>query len=84
MPTFKQPAHTGFVTVLYQCVSNIEGFEASEMMRTILLNTRALVPCASHKQWLEMLEEIYNYRKHEAKRIPFKFKTVEATQNPAE
>lgn len=71
MPTFKQPTHTGFVTVLYQCVSSVEGFDPKEMMRTILANPRALVPCASHRQWLQMLSDIYNYRKNEGNRLRF-------------
>jgi hypothetical protein len=71
VPTFKQPNHTGFVAAVYHCVTTIEGFDTKEFMRKILLNPRALVPCASHKQFLQMFEEIYNYRTAEVNRVRF-------------
>lgn len=71
VPTFKQPNHTGFVAALFYCVVNVEGFDAKEFMRKILLNPRSLVPCASHKQFLAMFEEIYNYRTVEVNRLRF-------------
>jgi hypothetical protein len=57
---------------MYHCVAHVEGFEAKEMLRTIQLQPLALVPCTGHKQWLQMLSNIYNYRKHEQQRITFK------------
>ncbi|TVT39614.1 hypothetical protein FNT36_18405 [Hymenobacter setariae] len=71
VPTFKQPNHSGFVAAVYHCVINVEGFDGKEFMRKILLNPRILVPCASHKQFLQMFEEIYNYRTAEANRVRF-------------
>jgi len=71
VPTFKQPNHTGFVAAVYHCVANVEGFDTKEFMRKILANPRALVPCASHKQFLAMFEEIYNYRTSEVNRVRF-------------
>ena len=68
---FKHSAHTGFVAALYYCVANVEGFDPKELMRKILGNPRALVPCASHKQWLEMLSDIYNYRTNGENRVRF-------------
>jgi hypothetical protein len=68
---FKFSAHTGFVGALYHCVTRVEGFDANEMMRTILAQPLSLVPCASHKQWLEMLSRIYNHFKREENRIRF-------------
>jgi hypothetical protein len=71
VPTFKQPNHSGFVAALHHCVTSIAGFDPKEFMRKILGNPRALVPCASHKQFLQMFEEIYNYRTAEANRVRF-------------
>ena len=68
---FKQPTHTGFVGALYHCVLKVKDFDPAEMMRTILAQPLSLLPCASHKQWLEMLGRIYNYRKNEDNRIRF-------------
>ncbi len=68
---FKFSAHTGFVGALYHCVTRVEGFDAKELMRTILAQPLSLVPCASHKQWLQMLGAIYNYRKVDANRVRF-------------
>jgi len=71
VPSFRQSAHTGFVGALYHCVTKVEGFDAKEMMRTILAQPLSLLPCASHKQWLEMLGRLYNYRKDERNRLRF-------------
>ncbi|MGI4871474.1 MAG: CHC2 zinc finger domain-containing protein [Janthinobacterium lividum] len=71
VPTFKAPAHTGFVTVLYHCLASVEGFDAKEMLRKILAQPRSLVTCASHKQWLQMLGEIYNHGTRAENRIRF-------------
>jgi len=71
VPTFKQAFHTGFVGALYHCATRVEGFDAKELMRTILAQPLSLLPCASHKQWLQMLGSIYNYRKNEGNRIRF-------------
>lgn len=71
VPSFKQAFHTGFVGALYHCATKVEGFDAKEMIRTILAQPLSLVPCASHKQWLQMLGTIYNWRKAEANRLRF-------------
>lgn len=71
VPTFKQPSHSGFVAAVFYCIGNIEGFDPKEFMRTILLQPRALVPCASHKQFMETFDFIYNYRKTEARSLRF-------------
>lgn len=59
---FKQAMHTGFVAAVYHCVANVEGFDAKVFLEKILKQPRTLVPCASHKQYLAMFEEIYNYQ----------------------
>lgn len=71
VPTFKQSFHTGFVGALYHCATKITGFDARELLRTILAQPLSMVPCASHKQWLEMLGRLYNYRKDEKNRLRF-------------
>jgi hypothetical protein len=71
VPTFKQPNHSGFVAAVHHCVTSINGFDAKEFMRSILLQPRALVPCAGLKQFLQMFQDIYNYRKAEANRLRF-------------
>lgn len=71
VPTFKQPTHTGFVAALYYCVAEVQGFDAKELMRKIRQQPRSLVPCAGHKQWLKMLEDLYNYRNTADNRIRF-------------
>lgn len=71
VPTFKQPNHSGFVAALYHCVTTVEGFNAKEFMHKLLANPRALVPCASLKQWLAMFQEIYNYRTNQENRVRF-------------
>jgi hypothetical protein len=65
VPTFKQPNHSGFVAAVHYCVTSLEGFDAKEFMRSILLQPRALVPCASYKQFLQMFQEVYNCCKAE-------------------
>lgn len=69
VPSFKQPTNTKFVAALHHCVTETEGFDPKEFVRTILLQPRTLVPCSSQKQFLEMFEQIYNYRKSADKRI---------------
>ncbi len=69
--SFKQAAHTGFVAAVYHCVANVEGFDPKEFMHKILGNPRALVTCASHKQYLELFQEIYNYRTNQENRVRF-------------
>lgn len=69
--TFKQSAHTGFVAALHHCVTSVDGFDAKELMRTILNQPLSLVPCAGHKQWLEMLGKLYNYRKNAENHLRF-------------
>jgi hypothetical protein len=69
--SFKQAAHTGFVAAVYHCVANIDGFDAKEFMHKILKQPRTLVPCASHKQYLEMFDQIYNYQTRAENRVRF-------------
>ena len=69
--TFKHAAHTGFVSALYHCVTRIPGFDSKEMLRTIHNQPLSLVPCASHKQWLEMLGRIYYFRKDAKNHLRF-------------
>lgn len=68
---FRSAMHTGFVAAVYHCVANVEGFDPKEFMRKILQQPRALVACASHKQYLAMFSDIYNYRTAEANRVRF-------------
>lgn len=43
-------------------INNVEGYDHEKMMRKIDMQPRALVPCANMRQYLEMFEEIYNYK----------------------
>jgi len=69
--SFKQPTHTGFVAAVHHCVTSVEGFDTKEFMHKIQLNPRMLVPCASLKQFLQMFEEVYNFRTSNEKRVRF-------------
>jgi hypothetical protein len=69
--SFKQAAHTGFVAAVYHCVANVEGFDSKEFLHKILKQPRTLVPCASHKQYLEMFDQIYNYQTRVENRVRF-------------
>lgn len=71
VPSYKNPTHSGFVAALFHCVVNVRGFDPKEFMRTVLLQPRALVPGASHKQFMETFDAIYNFRKTEAHRLKF-------------
>jgi hypothetical protein len=68
---FKQAMHTGFVAAVYHCVANVEGFDPKVFMEKILKQPRTLVPCASHKQYLAMFDEIYNYQTRVENRVRF-------------
>lgn len=59
---FKAAMHTGFVAAVYHCLTNVEGFDPKLFMERILKQPRSLVTCASHKQYLTLFQEIYNYR----------------------
>jgi hypothetical protein len=66
---FKQAMHTGFVAAVYHCIANVEGFDAKVFIEKIRKQPRTLVPCASHKQYLAMFEEIYNYQTRAENRV---------------
>jgi hypothetical protein len=68
---FKQAMHSGFVAAVYHCIASVEGFDSKEFMHKILKQPRSLVPCASHKQYLAMFEEIYNYQTRVENRVRF-------------
>jgi hypothetical protein len=68
---FKQAMHTGFVAAVYHCIANVEGFDAKVFLDKILKQPRSLVPCASHKQYLAMFEELYNYQTRVENRVRF-------------
>ncbi|RZL15657.1 MAG: hypothetical protein EOO62_03395 [Hymenobacter sp.] len=69
--SFPQAASTRFVAALYHCVVNVEGFQAAQFLHKVLQNPRLLVPCATHKQYLELLSEIYNYKTAQENRVRF-------------
>ena len=66
---YKHAHDTRFVAAVYHCVDKVEGFGAERFLTKILLNPRALKPCVTHKQYLEMFQEIYNYKASEAFRV---------------
>ncbi|MDO7877348.1 ParB N-terminal domain-containing protein [Hymenobacter sp. ASUV-10] len=68
---FKHAFDTRFVAAVYYCAACVAGFEPSVFLHKILLNPRALKPCATHKLYLELFSEIYNYRTAEANRVRF-------------
>jgi hypothetical protein len=68
---FKQAMHTGFVAAVYHCVANVEDFNSKVFLEKILKQPRTLVPCASHKQYLAMFDEIYNYQTRVENRVRF-------------
>lgn len=68
---FKQAMHTGFVAAVYHCIAYVEGFDSKVFLDKILKQPRTLVPCASHKQYLAMFEEIYNYQTRVENRVRF-------------
>jgi len=68
---YKHAHDTRFVAAVYCCVDRVEGFATARFMSKILLNPRALKPCVTHKQYLELFQEIYNYKTSEAYRVRF-------------
>jgi hypothetical protein len=68
---FKQAMHTGFVAAVYHCIANVEGFDTKVFLDKILKQPRSLVPCASHKQYLALFDEIYNYQTRAENRVRF-------------
>lgn len=68
---FKQAADTRFVAAVYHCAANVAGFKPEHFMGRILRQPRALVPCATHKQYLELFQEIYNYNTTQEHRVRF-------------
>lgn len=68
---YKHAHDTRFVAAVYHCVDRVEEFSTIRFMSKILLNPRALKPCVTHKQYLELLQEIYNYKTSETYRVRF-------------
>jgi hypothetical protein len=58
---FKKTTHTRFVAALYRAVKK-EGFDADRLMRKLNMQPRALKQAATDRQYLEMLQELYNYK----------------------
>ncbi len=68
---FKQAADTRFVAAVYHCAANVDGFKSEQFMHKVLKQPRSLVPCATHKQYLELFQEIYNYNTVQENRVRF-------------
>lgn len=68
---FKHANDTRFVAAVYYCADKVEGFDGKKFMEKILGNPRALMPCATHKQYMELFSEIYNYRTYGENRVRF-------------
>ncbi|MGI4735038.1 MAG: CHC2 zinc finger domain-containing protein [Janthinobacterium lividum] len=71
VPSFKQPNHSGFVAYIFHCVCEVERFSTKTCLERILKNPLMLVPCASHKQFVQMFDALYNYRVNAENRVHF-------------
>ncbi len=68
---FKYAFDTRFVAALYYCHTEVKGFDSKVFVRKLLHNPKALVRCATHKQYMEMLSGIYNYKTTDAYKVRF-------------
>ncbi|MBF9222526.1 hypothetical protein [Hymenobacter ruricola] len=68
---FKYAFDTRFVASMYYCITAVKGFDPKVFMRKLLHNPKALVRCATHKQYMEMLSGIYNYKTTETHKVRF-------------
>lgn len=68
---FKNPHHTRFVAALHRCFVHVAGFEADHFMRKLNMQPRALRQQATDRQYLEMFQELYNYKTAQENRIRF-------------
>ena len=65
---FASAYHGHFIQALSQC-SRVEGFSWERLMRKVEMQPRSLVRCPTQKGYLELLEELYNYKTHTEGRI---------------
>lgn len=68
---FKYAVDSRFVGALHHCVAKLEGFNADRFVQKIMLQPAALMRQATHKQYLEMFADIYNYKTTEAYKLRF-------------
>lgn len=55
-----------FILAVITCVQ-VDGYDHDTMKAKVEMQPRSLVKCINRKQYVEMLEEIYNYRSHKAR-----------------
>jgi hypothetical protein len=58
---FSEVYTSKFVGAVRQ-IEKIEGYEHARMVEKIAYNPRAMKPCTTTKEYIKMLEEIYNYK----------------------
>lgn len=68
---FKKVHHTRFVAALYRCVASVAGFNPNHFLRKLNRQSRALKQQATDRQYLEMFQELYNYRTTADNRLRF-------------
>ncbi|TGE08770.1 ParB/RepB/Spo0J family partition protein [Hymenobacter fodinae] len=68
---FEYGYETRFVRAINHCVLYVEGFKQEVFLHKIALQPNSVVRCVNHKQYLEMLETLYNYKTNHENRIRF-------------
>lgn len=61
-----------FMVAVYQMVRSGK-YEHDRMMQKLETQSRSLVKCVNVKQYIELLEEIYNFRSHDQNKVSFKY-----------
>ncbi len=69
---FKYAFDTRFVVAVYYCMVRIEGFDSAVFLRKVLLQPTELVRCATHRQYLDLFERLYNYKTSQENRLRFR------------
>lgn len=57
----------------FQAVVRTGKYDHARMMQKLETQSRSLVKCINIKQYIELLEEIYNYRSHDQNKVSFKY-----------
>ncbi|MBG8556177.1 ParB N-terminal domain-containing protein [Hymenobacter guriensis] len=61
-----------FVMAINYCLTEVADFEPAVLLRKIGLQPRELQPCVTSAKYIELLEELYNYKTQEHLRVRFR------------
>jgi hypothetical protein len=62
-----------FVRAMIKIMSNKKQFKFDEFLHKVKLRPTKLVPCGTVEQYVEMIEDIYNYRRREEEKLNLRF-----------